>query len=107
MVANSPGAYEASTLKCFIDSLESKVVARRCKFCRAIWLSIAIACGVFVYVAYNYTNIKVPILLVVSMAGGAFATFSGISSGNAKNAEILKPYVDIEAMKERIRELET
>lgn len=107
MAANNADTYEANTLKCFIDSLESEAVAKRCKFCRAIWLSIAIACGLFVYIAYNYTNIEVPFLLIASMAGGAFATFSGISSGNARNTEILKPYVNIEAMKERMRELET
>ena len=107
MVANSPEAYEANTLKCFIDSLESEAAVKRCKFCRVIWLSIAIACGGFVYIAYNYTKIEVPVLLVVSMLGGSFATLSGISSGNARNTEILKPYVNIEAMKERKRELET
>jgi hypothetical protein len=106
MATNNTNAYEANTLKCFIDSLESEAVAKRCKFCRVIWLSIAIACGLFVYIAYKYTSIDVPFLLIASTAGGAFATFSGISSGNARNTEILKPYVNIEAMKERMRELE-
>lgn len=107
MAANNADTYEANTLKCFIESLESEAVAKHCKFCRTIWLSIAIACGLFVYIAYNYTKIEVPFLLIASMAGGAFATFSGISSGNARNTEILKPYVNIEAMKERMHELET
>ena len=107
MAANNASTYETNALKCFIDSLESEAIAKRCKFCRAIWLSIAIACGIFVYIAYNYTSIGVPFLLIASMVGGSFATLSGISSGNAKNTEILKPYVNIEAMKERMRELET
>lgn len=107
MAANSPESYEVNTLKCFIDSLESKTTVERCKFCRAIWLSIAVFSGIFVYIGYNHTNIETPILLIVSMLGGAFATLSGISSGNARNTEILRPYVDIDAMKERKRELET
>ena len=106
-MSNAPKAYETATLKCFIDAFETDAVAKRCKFCRAIWLVIAIACGLFVYIAYNYTNIEVPIMLVVSMLGGALATTAGISSGNARNTEILKAYVDIEAIKARHRELQT
>jgi hypothetical protein len=108
MSSNDPKAYEAATLKCFIDAFEADTAAKRCKFCRTVWLIIAIACGIFVYVAYyKYTNIEIPIMLVVSALGGALASTAGISSGNAKNTEILKPYVDIEAIKAKYRELQT
>ncbi|WP_156480574.1 hypothetical protein [Aquipseudomonas alcaligenes] len=107
MPATDQRSYEIATLKCFINTFEDAKPAKKCTFCKYLWLAITAACGAFVYIAYNYTEINTVNLLIISAFGGASGSMAGFYSSNSRNTEILKPHVNLESLKSRLEELET
>ena len=107
MASTSPSTSEATMLKYLITAFDTESAAKRCKSCWAACVLGALGCGIFVYIAYNHTQIQTLFLLLASVLGGSLATTAGIVSSNTRSTEVLKQYVDIEAMKKRYNELQT
>lgn len=97
--------YETSALKNMIDAFESDTFARRCRLCHAFWVLATLLSLGFVFYAYQNTDIEPVYLLFLAAFGGACGATAGLISNTQATNELLKKYVDVQAMKVRYEEL--
>lgn len=98
--------HEIATLKWMIEVYESGGATKSCRFCKMVWLVAFLVSTAFVIVSYKYQLVQVGFLLFGSAVAGATFMATGLFGQSTVSVGIVSQYVDVEAVKRRLNELQ-